>query len=134
MPITDTSWLYALLDDLDGHHKEATAQAAAADTLTAPVPVVAELLQLIHYRVRKAQGVAAAHHVARQALHDLEATPGFIALDNADSRACSTTFGRHPALSYVDAVAVTCAVASGQALLTFDGRQKAAWTKERVRS
>jgi predicted nucleic acid-binding protein len=131
MPITDTSWLYAFLDELDVHHEEAIAQAKQADQLAIPGPVVAEFLHLVHYRVRKSSGEAEAHRAARQALQDLSTTPTVSLLDGADLHGAAGIYHRHPKLSFVDAVAIAAALRGQDRLLTFDKVQRAALAKER---
>ena len=130
MPITDTSWLFALLDELDGHHGEAVEQAKTADRLVVPAQVLAELLQLIHYRVRKLAGESEAHRTARQTLVDLESTSTVVLLESQDTRLVSAIYRRHSTLSYVDAVAIAAAL-NGGGLLSFDRAQKAALAKEK---
>lgn len=132
MPITDTSWLFALLDELDVHHGEAVEQAKKTDRLVVPASVLAELLQLVYYRVRKQSGESEAHRTARQALRDLETTPSVVQLETHDARAVSAIFHRHATLSYVDAVAIAHAL-RGHDLLTFDQAQRTALVKERKR-
>lgn len=130
MTTIDTSWLYAFIDELDVHHDEAIQQAKASSLLRMPQLVLAELLQLVQFRVRKQKGDAAARAIARQILHDLETAPTFL-VTQTDAPSTSALFRRHARLSYVDAAAIATAMRNGEDLLSFDEVQLAAWAKER---
>ncbi|MEK6985038.1 MAG: PIN domain-containing protein [Candidatus Thermoplasmatota archaeon] len=131
MPITDTSWLYAFINDLDAHHNQAIADAQAANSLVVPSLVLAETLQLAYFRSRQEHGETQAHRMERQVRQDLEGIAGLQLLPSYDAVLSATIHDRHSKLSYVDAATIAVAIRTGEPLLTFDETQKKAFQAER---
>ena len=113
--VADTSWLYALIDAADPHHVEARQQARQPDPVEVPEAILAETLDLIRYRQRKA--------VARDALDGFERLPHFVLGEGAPHADVASIWRAHAALSYADATAVAVARRRNVGLRSFDRRQ-----------
>ena len=124
MPICDTSWLIALLDEDDDHHPSADEQAASGSALLVPAPVLAETLHVLWHRIRRDHGPVHAHRACRAALDGLERTPTWRVLPEADHGSARDVYDAHPRLSYVDAVGVAASRRTGEPLWTFDAAQQ----------
>ena len=113
--VADTSWLYALIDDADPHHAKARSQAGEPEPVEVPEVILAETLDLLHYRHgRKA---------AEAALEGFEKLPHFALGGGAPLAETASVWRDHAGLSYADAAAVAAARKHKFGLRSFDKRQ-----------
>lgn len=122
--VADTSWLYALIDDVDPHHREARGQAEQPDPVVVPQVILAETMDLIRYRHGK--------KAAERVLDAFEGLPHFVLGGDIEHSEASAIWRRHAPLSYSDAVAVAAARRGKMELRTFDRRQRKALQMERL--
>lgn len=126
MPTIDTSWLLALLDADDAHHKKAQAEAKKLHVGTVPHVVLAETLQVIGFKVRRAHNEKKAQAAIRQNLKALQSQPFFRFEEELDLGDTYEILAAHAKLSFVDAACVAVARTQDGHLLSFDANQKAA--------
>lgn len=126
MPVADTSFLVALRNPEDHHHRQALELAKRPGPFLVPAVILAEFLAVAWVRLRATYGTPAADEGARQALADLEAQPVFSIIGTYDAETASRIFTETMRLSYPDAVAVALAQERHEELFTFDKLQKAA--------
>lgn len=115
--VADTSWLYALFDEDDAHHRKATQEAQDPEPVEVPPLIAKEVLDL----ARKRRGKPAALRM----LADLRRIPHLVFVDEARPAATFEVW-RAQAVSLADANAIAWARYRGARLRTFDARQQAA--------
>lgn len=121
--VADSSWLYALADGADAHHRKAKTEAERQEMIHVPPAVLVETLGLIQYRAGGDQAPALA------ALEAMAATANMaLAEPEHDHEAAVRIWEAHPRLTYADAAAVAAARRLGVGLATFDKEQLAAHT------
>lgn len=126
MPVVDTSFLVALRNREDRHHKRALKMAAKAGPFLVPGVILHEFLQVTWTMERSLHGSAAAGRSAREALTDIRAQPVFVVDPHYDPERVDEIYLGDVALSYADAVAVSVSIEQAQELWTFDEAQKEA--------
>lgn len=115
--VADTSWLYALFDADDAHHRRALAEAADPEPIEVPPLIAKELLDLARKRRGKPGALAL--------LADLRRMPHLRMTDEA--RLDETlALWKAASISLADANAIVWAKHRGGGLRTFDMRQRAA--------
>lgn len=122
--VADTSWLYALVDEADPHHREARQQAAQPDPVEVPEIILAETIDLIRYRHGRDS--------AEAALADFERLPHFALGEGVPHAETSSVWREHSTLSYADASAVALAYRHNFGLRSFDRRQLRAYQSRRA--
>lgn len=111
--VADTSFLYALYNEEDPHHRRAKQSLRSGEPVYVPIPVVTETISLIHYRM----GFAAAERVLKHLL----ALPVARIHDGAPLPAVAASFeAASGTLSFVDAVVVETCHALAARPLTYD--------------
>ncbi len=113
--VADTSWLYALFDEADYHHRTARSEAMLAEPVAVPEAILAETLDLMRYRHGKP--------LAKKALEGLGRLPHFAIGEGVPHADSAAEWRCHAGLSYADATAVALARRKGLKLRTFDRRQ-----------
>lgn len=125
MPIVDTSFLIALKNGDDPHHREAFRLAAMHSSLVIPGIVLHEFLLVAFQRGKRAAGTRQGERSTRQALDEIQGQPVFHVEPLYDPKDASALFLEEPGLSYADAVAISVSLQTGHELLTFDEFQAA---------
>ena len=115
--VADTSWLYALFNQADVHHDDATADVTIPQVTLVPTAIMNEFLDLVRYRLGK--------DAAARALDALQDFPHFDLWYPTEEKEAVAVWTTHPHLSMHDAHVVACARTAGFELASFDNRQKA---------
>ena len=113
--VADTSWLYAMADELDSHHRSALSEARHPEPVEIPPIIMAETLLLVQYRRGKA--------AAEAALREIEKLPHFVLGQGTSHPEIVKIWRANAHLSYPDAAAVAAAWVKRFGLRSFDLRQ-----------
>lgn len=115
----DTSWLIALFNGADVHHREAMAQAQEPGPLLVDQLVIAEFLDGVHLR--------AGREATLEVLAEILKVPQLRLVAAPKAGRIKEVFARGAGLSWYDASAICTAVDEGAGLRTFDKDQKRAF-------
>lgn len=123
MPVADTSFLVALRNSEDTHHKKAL-RSAQTNTFVIPAVLLHEFLLVVWKRLRDIQGPSIADQGTREALEDIHDQPVFTIETHYDVDEAAEIYRSDPRLNYADAVGIAVALERKEKMMTFDGPQR----------
>ncbi|MBW3583778.1 MAG: PIN domain-containing protein [Euryarchaeota archaeon] len=121
--IADTSYLLALINPDDTHHKAARRRYEEEGAPEVQLPVLAEALKVVNYTARRRHGPERASREERIALRTIMDTFRIHIVPVRDIDLVLSIYEKHPELSLVDACGVADARHTG-GVYTFDRVQE----------